>query len=689
MIGGHVPVRCWLGATAAALVLAIAAAPAGARVFTHSPIPGAAPDAITFGADRDGDGDPDEVHIRLEVAEIMEEVYPGEFMAFWVFAPLGTGMVSLGRLPSPTIRVEEGDRVRITLQNTHYFPHTIHLHGTIHPNASDGVPMITQAPTRPGEAFTYEFVAKNPGTHWYHCHVQPDVHVGMGLHGMLIVEPDRPDNNFTYLVPGAGRMPDMGAATAELYDGEYSLVFLQVDDRLNALALADGDLRVTERRMHREFDTTRAEPNVFLLNGRAFPLALRDTPIAVKSGETVRLRLLNAGEETVQLHTHGHHFTISHLDGYPVPDGARVTRDVVSIGPAQRVDLALYTGDDGLHASGPGVWLMHDHTARAVTNKGLNPGGATTAIVYDGFMGADGLPRTAMPLARYFDPAYYRGEVPVFDPAIFNSTLEDYPEAMPPAGASGEDAQVDGVPDRGAGMGHGHDDHAHGAVAEGTNPMMMHMLEGHRVVAKSCGTATGFRRVEIRGGSGLGGPGSVYGFTPNEIRARPCEEVEVVFRNDDQVRHTFMIPGLSPMTSIELVGPGVQVGRFVTPAEEMVLDFHCHVPAHERAGMLGRLVVSNDVDGGSVAAVPPAPVEAPTEQAEEGPPHFHGVGTVIAVVARQNMVIIDHGEIPGYMAAMTMGFSVADPGLLDSLEEGDRVEFVIDEATGAISDIAK
>lgn len=53
------------------------------------------------------------------------------------------------------------------------------------------------------------------------------------------------------------------------------------------------------------------------------------------------------------------------------------------------------------------------------------------------------------------------------------------------------------------------------------------------------------------------------------------------------------------------------------------------------------------------------------------------------------MVIIDHGEIPGYMAAMTMGFSVADPSLLDSLEEGDRVEFVIDEATGAISDIAK
>ncbi len=52
----------------------------------------------------------------------------------------------------PTIRVEEGDRVRVPLRNTHYFPHTIHFHGTIRPNAMDGVPDFTQASVVPARA---------------------------------------------------------------------------------------------------------------------------------------------------------------------------------------------------------------------------------------------------------------------------------------------------------------------------------------------------------------------------------------------------------------------------------------------------------------------------------------------------------------------------------------------------------
>src|SRR4051812_16134897 len=48
-------------------------------------IPGADAQAVELGRDLDGDGDADEIHIRLEVAEIQEEVYPGEFVTFWVF----------------------------------------------------------------------------------------------------------------------------------------------------------------------------------------------------------------------------------------------------------------------------------------------------------------------------------------------------------------------------------------------------------------------------------------------------------------------------------------------------------------------------------------------------------------------------------------------------------------------------
>ena len=36
------------------------------------------------------------------------------------------------KIPSPALRVEQGDTVKITIQNTHYMPHTLHLHGADH-----------------------------------------------------------------------------------------------------------------------------------------------------------------------------------------------------------------------------------------------------------------------------------------------------------------------------------------------------------------------------------------------------------------------------------------------------------------------------------------------------------------------------------------------------------------------------
>ena len=130
----------------------------------------------------------------------------------------------------------------------------------------------------------------------------------MGLVGMLIIEPNRPNNIFTHLVLGAGRMPDLAKATVEEgYDREYSLVYMDIDARLNRIPAAYKDPREIEKRMHREYDSTQRQPNIFLLNGRSFPFTLRDTPIEVKSGERVKLRILNAGARPIKLHTHGHH----------------------------------------------------------------------------------------------------------------------------------------------------------------------------------------------------------------------------------------------------------------------------------------------------------------------------------------------------------------------------------------------
>ena len=143
---------------------------------------------------------------------------------------------------------------------------------------------------------------------------------------------------------------------------------------------------------------------------------------------------------------HGHHPTLTDVDGYALPAGARVTRDTFDVGPGQRIDLALQTGDDGYHASGPGVWMLHDHSPHASSNKGIGPGGNHTMIVYDSFMGKDGMPHGHAAHARYFRPEYYQGSEPVFDPKLFASTPERYESGWPRRAAGRRRVRLSAAP---------------------------------------------------------------------------------------------------------------------------------------------------------------------------------------------------------------------------------------------------
>ena len=377
---------------------------------------------------------------------------------------------------------------------------------------------------------------------------------------------------------------------------------------------------------------------------------------------------------TISLHTHGHHPTLTHVDGYPVPDGMRYTRDVFTIGPSQRIDLLLRTTPDNYYASGPGVWLMHDHNEIAVTNQGISPGGDLTAIVYDSFIGPDGLPKVATSLDRFFDPEYYRGKVPVFDPAIFHSTAADYEQRW----------RTETVVSHA--HGHGEEHHMHDdsgvphtqqqAPAAAHVHQRAHMLEEHRPVARSCATPRGLRRIRIQAGTEFAAEGEVFGFAPRQIHLGRCEEVEVVLENKDAIRHAMMIPGLNPMFMLEFQGPGVQTGRFVTPDEDITLPFHCHVPTHEKMGMTGVFIVGK---GG----------QPRVERAVDTGNLFEGVGRVIAVDPRQRTIVVDHEEIPGFMAAMIMGYPVQPGGLLRGIKVGDHIRFTIDASRQAIIKIKR
>src|SRR4029079_3643596 len=77
-----------------------------------------------------------------------------------------------GRIPGPTLRCREGERLRIAFGNGSSHPHTIHFHG-IHPAEMDGVPGIGAGEVAPGGRTVYEFDALPAGLHLSHTRARP------------------------------------------------------------------------------------------------------------------------------------------------------------------------------------------------------------------------------------------------------------------------------------------------------------------------------------------------------------------------------------------------------------------------------------------------------------------------------------------------------------------------------------
>lgn len=218
-----------------------------------------------------------------------------------------------GQVPGPTLRVRQGQRLRVVVENKLAEPTTVHWHGIRLPNAMDGVPNVTQPPIQPGESFTYEFTPPDAGTFWYHPHTRSYEQVGRGLHGELIVE--EPE--------------------ALAVDREVSWV---IDDwRLTEeLQIADdfGDFRDRAHggRMG-NFATVNGQPAGNL---------------TVRAGERLRLRLTNVANARIfALDFTGHAPQIIAYDGQPVAPHAP-THGFVLLGPGMRADVVLdMTGQPG------------------------------------------------------------------------------------------------------------------------------------------------------------------------------------------------------------------------------------------------------------------------------------------------------------------------------------------------------
>ena len=428
-----------------------------------------AADAIIKKNDIDGDGDPDHIIIKLEVAELNGhspdfegfvptfDMAPGIQPAMWVFAPKSRGMATtsfvgtdanpLLRAPSPIIRVEQGDTVWIHLENTHYFPHTIHLHGVDHPwidssgEGNDGVPQTSDKFVLPGQSKTYEIRPRQPGTFVYHCHVQTHSHLAMGLVGMFVVEENRPNNHVQTFNVGGGQVRHPSKAVLEEYDNEYDLHYHAIDKEMHNIVQEFNDPRLIAKKMNREYDMTESTEDYYTLNGRSFPYTLRESIIVAEPDKNIKYRVFNSAGETLALHTHGHKGTITHYDGVKQNPEAQIMRDVYDIAPAQRNDLLISTKDDGLHSYGEGIWIFHDHREKGITTNGMNPGGNVSALVYKKYLNEVGLPMgIGESIEPVFTKKFHERKLPVWQNIdAWNSLgeIDGKSYKAPPAGKPG------------------------------------------------------------------------------------------------------------------------------------------------------------------------------------------------------------------------------------------------------------
>lgn len=204
-----------------------------------------------------------------------------------------------GMVPGPTLRMVEGQPVRVVVHNRLDQSTSVHWHGQRVPNAMDGVTYLTQEPIRPGGTFVYDFIPGPFGTHMYHSHHNSAEQVTKGLAGALLVQPAE-------------------TAAEPVTDRDYLFI---LNDGLGG----------------------------FTVNGKGFPA----TPAyAAGRGERVRFRFLNYGAMAHPIHLHGLTYEVFARDGYPLPQPFRC--DTLTIAPFERWDAVVL-------ADNPGTWAFHCH----------------------------------------------------------------------------------------------------------------------------------------------------------------------------------------------------------------------------------------------------------------------------------------------------------------------------------------
>ncbi len=265
---------------------------------------------------------------HLIAMPVKRELLPHLVMDVWGFN---------GTMPGPMIEVNQGDRVRIIVENRLPEPTSIHWHSLEIPVSQDGVPGLVQDFIPPGEAFVYEFDLHQHGTFFYHA-ARGDA--GSDGHGRAC----------SSSIPRRAYEP--------VCDRDIALITQEFQILPNTTIP----------------DSQGMDFNFLTFNGRCAPLT---TPFVVKLGHRVRLRLVNfSTADHHPIHLHGHTWWVTGTEGGRIPESAWIPGNNVLVGVAQARDVEFI-------ANNPGDWIMHCHMFHHTMNHMVSMAGPMGRLAAD------------------------------------------------------------------------------------------------------------------------------------------------------------------------------------------------------------------------------------------------------------------------------------------------------------------
>lgn len=316
--------------------------------------------------------------VTLVAKEEKQKLSNGVVVPVWTFN---------GSSPGPEIRVKKGEKVKIILKNELSAPVSIHWHGYPVPNNMDGIPGITQDAIEPGKSFTYEFEANIPGTYWYHSHQDSVNQLDRGLYGAFVVEDtdEKYDTDYTLMLDEwvtdkkeiDKQIKEMAKGKTEKLDDDKSRMDhgdMNKNDDMESMDHSGMDMKNADNMEGMDHGNMKMEGHdmsmydLFTINGKSGELV---EPLKVKKGDKVRLRLVNAGYLSHNIHVHGHDIKVIATDGQPINNPKFIKDQVISIAPGERYDIEFM-------ANNPGKWYVEDH------GEGKASKGMKAVIEYEG-----------------------------------------------------------------------------------------------------------------------------------------------------------------------------------------------------------------------------------------------------------------------------------------------------------------